>query len=211
QASTKYYNPEDYVNREEEIIKGVRNRHQKWKKEMRYKKKEIKQRERALRRKQKLETKVGVYPISGGKPFITNEFMVEKKIRKNKLSEDDFTYTDIKGFAYAVATRAIESYNLGDIKASKLEGLVQDKSFLNQTFVKDFRKNHYNLPEQHLAMDILLCLKYCKDEFEKYVGGLAGNLYKLSIIQHERIKKRTPEDIEKRADQLLTPLYQKKK
>lgn len=143
-----------------------------------------------------LEKRIGVYSLKGKRPVITSN-------KNLKLSDEDLTYENEREFAYAVATRTLDFYGLLDVKHRKLE----DTDILFEKLVKDPKKRMYNLPDQYLAMDILICNTYCRGGLEKYTSKkLMPLLVELSMIEHFKVKKRTKEDIEKRAKEILFPL-----
>lgn len=146
-----------------------------------------------------LEKRIGVYSLKGKRPFITSN-------KNIKLSDEDLTYENEGEFAYAVATRALDFYGLLDVKHSKLE----DSHELFGKLIKDPKKRMYNLPDPYLAMDILICNTHCRKELEKYTSKkLMHLLTELSTIKHFKVKKRTKEDIDKRAKGILLPLKKK--
>ncbi|MBL7100857.1 MAG: hypothetical protein ISS23_02805 [Nanoarchaeota archaeon] len=141
-----------------------------------------------------LEKKVGVYPLEG-KPYLT-------KI-KTRTSDDELIYENKDDFACAVVTRLLEFYNISKISEEKLNDI---KGLRKQLIPDKAPKKRPRLPDPFLAMDVLICGKYCK-ELIKYIPVELANMFvDLAYIKHFKVRKGKMADLDKRAEEILLPL-----
>jgi len=149
-----------------------------------------------------LETStVGVYPVDGKKPFITED---PKKI--SNLSNDQITYTNTRRFAYAVSCRVLDFYKLSELSDDEMTD-----GELKKRFVKNKKRNRYKLPDKFLAMDVLICTNYFREELEEFLPeNLLQWVTHLSETQHFRVNKDASGlDIVERSIRLLSPFSKK--
>lgn len=138
---------------------------------------------------------IGFYPLDGRKPFIG---------WSDREPDGELTYTNNNEFAFAVITRVLLEYKLGN-RTNHTEEDIEDKIF------EDRKKQRYRLPDKFLAMDIILCAKYCRESFEGYLSKnkqVAYHLIEASKIRYLKFDKEITiekkiESLEKRKEEIM--------
>lgn len=118
---------------------------------------------------------VGFYPLYYGEPFIGTS---------DREPNCELTYKNSEEFAFAVATKLLMKYRLAT-KTNHKEKDIKEKIWREEG-------KRYILPDRHLAMDVLLCDTYCRDDFEGYLSknrDLVDHLIKASKISHFNIER----------------------
>ena len=140
-------------------------------------------------------TAMGFYPLNGRKPFID---------WSNREPDGELTYTNKDEFAFAVATRVWLDYKLGN-KTNLTNSDIEDKLF------EDPKRKRYKLPDKFLAMDVILCAKYCRDSFEGYLSNnrqAAYHMIEASKIRYFQFDRETTvqnkiKALEKRKEEIM--------
>ncbi len=138
---------------------------------------------------------IGFYPLDGRKPFID---------WSDREPDGELIYMNKNEFAFAVTTRIWLEYKLGNI-TNHTEADIEDKLF------EDSKRRRYKLPDKFLAMDVILCAKYCLESFEGYLSKnkqVAYHLIEASKIRYFKFDKETTiekkiEFLEKRKKEIM--------
>ena len=138
---------------------------------------------------------IGFYPLDGGKPFID---------WSDREPDGELPYANNDEFAFAVTTRIWLEYKLGNI-TNHTEADIEDKLF------EDSKRRRYKLPDKFLAMEVILCAKYCRESFEGYLSKnkqVAYHLIEASKIRYFKFDKETTiekkiEFLEKRKKEIM--------
>lgn len=136
---------------------------------------------------------IGFYPLDGRKPFID---------WSDREPEGELTYSNNNEFAFAVTTRLLLDYGLTTTNHTK-EGITE-KIFIDE------KKRRYKLPDRFLAMDVILCAKYCRDSFKNYLSRnkeLSYHLIEASKIKYFKLGEGTIEEkietLERRKEEIM--------
>lgn len=130
---------------------------------------------------------IGFYPLDGRKPFID---------WSDREPDGELPFANNDEFAFAVTTRIWLEYKLGN-KTNPIKTDIEDKIF------KDSQRRWYNLPGKFLAMDVILCARYCREAFENYLSkdkDVAYHLIEASKIRYFKFDKETT--VEKKIETL---------
>lgn len=133
-------------------------------------------------------SEIGFYPLDGRRPFTATS---------EREPDGELPYTNNEGFAYAVATRLLMEYKMAKTTNHTDEEL-KEKLFI--------RPRRYKLPDKFLAMDVLLCNKYCLEVFEGYLSKnkkVATSFIRMSKIKHYKVCNGTTRDLERRKEEIM--------
>ncbi len=144
---------------------------------------------------------IGFYPLNGRKPFID---------WSDREPDGELTYMNNDEFAFAVTTRLWLEYKLGNC-TRLTEADIEDKIFEKRKRDEYPKRRRYKLPDKFLAMDVILCAKYCREAFEGYLSknkDVAYHLIEASKIRYFKFDKETTVEkkigaLEKRKEEIM--------